>query len=170
MKKWIVSSQKQRQLRKPVKASKYPPDVRYPDGSIVDINSADDEVRCCFPKKKKVTSFTNSSKITRKYNINHHRFIAHISDIEDPYAMFDLQEVHAYDDAEYAWIKRISPTTAAVIRDGKRIDRIPLGDFDDEYEEEYADNMNQYWDDLFSGLCEELIYINRDVKPVMIHW
>jgi len=83
---------------------------------------------------------------------------------EDPSQfMFEILEVHPYDEADYAWAKKVSPTSFNIYKDGRRISSLPVPDFDDEIYEDVIEYYNECLDIAYLALIEA----NKDVKPQM---
>lgn len=119
-------------------------------------------------KQKKVTSstqYTDYSTIT----VANQQFGIHSKHGEDPYNFqCSIQEIHPYDDAEYYWIKKDAPNSASVILNGKIQDYITLADWDDCYDE-YEGESQEFIEDIIVSLCEELMIINENIEPRMMH-
>lgn len=76
-----------------------------------------------------------------------------------------VSELHAYDDADYAWGEKDRPNSVAIYQGGKRIKRIQVPEWDaDMYETE-----NEYYDEVIDRICVALRNINRGVEPRMMH-
>lgn len=119
-------------------------------------------------KRKKVTSstqYTDYSTIT----VANQKFGVHSKHKDDPYNFqCSIQEIHPYDDAEYYWIKKDAPNSASVILNGKIQDYITLADWDDCYDE-YEGESQEFIEDIIVSLCEELMIINENIEPRMMH-
>lgn len=78
---------------------------------------------------------------------------------------FQMSEIHPYDDAEYTWANHTGNNIVVFYRNGKKVDQMTLWDFD-KYEDESYD---EYFHQILNAVGEELLDLNRDVKPVMVH-
>ncbi len=76
-----------------------------------------------------------------------------------------VDEIHPYDDAEYAWAKKVSPVSAKIIQNGKVIETISVPEWDDEvFEDE-----NEYYNEVIDVMVRAIRKINKDVEPIMVH-
>lgn len=83
-----------------------------------------------------------------------------------------ISEIHPYDDAEYTWAKINFNGQILYYRDGKLVDKSQLWSYEpDDYEEqEYGTSaVDQYINDCLDSVATDLIQMNRDVKPIMVH-
>ena len=120
--------------------------------------------------KKVVASVSYDNYLT----INHgpRKFGVHIDEVDYsrsfiPVPRFQISEIHPYDDAKYTWAKRSDNNSNIVlfINDGKVIDKMHLWSYEpDDYE-----NFDDYLNDILDDVAVELMSINSDVKPRMIH-
>ena len=115
------------------------------------------------------------SKYNDFFTIQHgpRHFAVHFND-EGPYeGSFAAQvtEIHPYDDADYAWAKIGFNGQAEFIKNGKVIDKMQLASYDpDDYEEYYENaSVDAYINDMLDTVAVELLHINRNVKPIMVH-
>ena len=95
------------------------------------------------------------------------RFSSHIN-YDGPYEgsfAATISEIHPYDDAEYTWAKIAFNGSVKFIRDGKVVDKMQLPT----YEEDDYGRIEDYYDDMLDTVAVELIDMNRDVKPIMVH-
>ncbi len=76
-----------------------------------------------------------------------------------------ISEIHPYDDAEYAWAK-VDNSIAYFYKDGKLLDKMHLADYDEDMDGDYE----VWWKDMIDSVAEELHNMNKDVKPVMVHY
>lgn len=101
--------------------------------------------------------------------VDNYRYSIRSKYTDDPYNFqCYITEIHPYDDADYCWIRKDMPNSASVYKNGRKIDTIPLADWDD-YEEEYEGDAQDFIHNMVVVLCEELRECNRDIKPVMVH-
>jgi len=110
---------------------------------------------------------------TDRYNINvdGQKFTVYTAYGDDPENIqFQISEVHPYDDAKYAWAKKDRPVGATVYKDGKRYGFIELRDVEEYFESEPNPSPEEYIKEIIEYTCKELRNINRNVKPVMVHW
>ena len=120
--------------------------------------------------------YIKSSKITDDYTDHYNvkydwvKFSVYTKYADDP-EMFQCQitELHPYDDAEYAWVKKDSPTDATVYKNGKPYGHIEVREWDEEAEQEYKGNIQKFINEMVKHLCYELRKFNRDVKPVIVN-
>lgn len=125
--------------------------------------------------KKLIRSSTEVKAATKKYqNYYRHRrggfssdFAIHYNDYGENPEYFECQvsEIHPYDDAEYAWARKDSPTSASVFKGGKLIDTVNLPEWD---EDSYED-ATEYVNEIIDILCTEIGDINSNVEPRIIH-
>ena len=138
-----------------------------------------EEIQQVFPdakRKGKLITATNSGSVSSAsvkqydnyYAVNHgpQRFGVHSSGESDP-LFFECQvsEIHPYDDAEYTWAKMGSNKQVQFIRDGKIQDKMQMH----EYEPDDYESVENYYEDIVDSICTELMGMNADVKPIMIH-
>lgn len=76
-----------------------------------------------------------------------------------------ITSIHPYDDADYAWAKIDGPQVQ-FIRDGKVLTKMTLPDYDEDL---YETGFDGYLDDMFDSIVCELIDLDRDTKPIMVH-
>ena len=99
------------------------------------------------------------------YNHGRQKFGVHYS---DPNRFGDMQaqvsEIHPYNEAEYAWAKIEGPTVK-FIKNGKVVDRMNLGT----YEEDEWENLDEFIDSQIDTIAVALMDMNKDVKPIMVH-
>lgn len=76
-----------------------------------------------------------------------------------------ISEIHPYDLAEYAWITKDTPTTASIVKNGKRVKEVYLPDYDEDMYEDFY----EYVDTVIDILCKALKKYNADVKPRIDH-
>ena len=84
-----------------------------------------------------------------------------------------VSEIHPYDDAEYTWAKIGFNGQTIFYRNGKVVDKMQLASYEpDDYEEqEFSTSaVDQYINDCLDTVATELLQMNRDVKPIMVHW
>lgn len=123
---------------------------------------------------KRVLASTN--KYDRYISVNHgpRKFGVHIDDFSDPkfnnwgMPRFQMSEIHPYDDAEYAWCKRSEKLSNQVefYRSGKFLDVMYIWAYEpDDYE-----SYDAYVDDVLDDVAVTLRDLNKDVKPVMVHY
>ena len=74
-----------------------------------------------------------------------------------------ITEIHPYDLAEYAWIKKDQPASASVIKNGKRIGYIELAEWD----EDWYEDEDEYIRDIIDYMCDQLIAWNAKVEPII---
>ena len=101
------------------------------------------------------------------------RFAVHINE-NGPYEgsfAAQISEIHPYDDADYAWAKIKFNGQVEFIQNGKVIDRMQLPGYEPEDYEEYYENadVDTYISDMLDSVAVELMHINRDVEPRMVH-
>lgn len=77
-----------------------------------------------------------------------------------------IAEIHPYDDAEYAWVRKSSPLDANIYKDGKLYGHMELREWDDEAADEYHDDELKFVNDMVREMCKELRAINKYVKPI----
>lgn len=80
-----------------------------------------------------------------------------------------ITEIHPYDEAEYYWIRKESPASATVYRNGKKQGYIELREWDDDAQDEYDDRDENFIADLVHYMCEELYAYNKDIEPRIDH-
>lgn len=98
------------------------------------------------------------------------RFSVHI-DQEGPYRgsfAAQITEIHPYDDADYAWAKIQFNGQVVFIKNGQIVDKMQLPTYEEDDYEEVA-SVDAYISDMLDTVAVELMYINKDVKPNMIH-
>ena len=80
---------------------------------------------------------------------------------------FSMSEIHPYDDGDYAWCKRDDSSSLRVdfFRNGKKLDSMNLWSYESDDYENYTD----YIDDVLDQVAIELMDVNKDVKPRMVH-
>ena len=118
-----------------------------------------------------------SSQYPEYVNIQHGRqqFGVHINTEDGPYEgtfAATVSEIHPYDDAEYTWAKIGFNGQVIFYRDGKVVDKMQLASYEpDDYEEQEhgTSAVDQYINDCLDTVATELLQMNRDVKPVMVH-
>ena len=77
----------------------------------------------------------------------------------------EVDEIHPYDDADYAWAKKDSPTSASIIQNGKCVQLIPLPEWDADYYED----PSEYFDEIIDTIAVELRKYNEPIEPIMVH-
>ena len=83
-----------------------------------------------------------------------------------------ISEIHPYDDAEYTWAKIGFNGQTIFYRNGKVVDKMQLAGYEpDDYEEQEhgTSSVDQYINDCLDTVATELLQMNRDVKPIMVH-
>lgn len=112
---------------------------------------------------KSSTSYPNKWKIDKG---DGHRFIMYYSD-PDRFGTFtgDVTEIHPYNDADYAWAHIDGLTVKFYNRSGY-IDKMYLWSYEPD---DYADDVAGYVYDVYDAVCDTLVDLNKDVKPVMVH-
>lgn len=103
----------------------------------------------------------------------HRQFGVHIND-DGPYEgsfAASISEIHPYDDAEYTWAKIGFNGQTIFYRNGKVVDKMQLASYEpDDYEEYYEGAaVDTYINDCLDTVATELLQMNRDVKPIMVH-
>lgn len=100
------------------------------------------------------------------YTKNGTRYSVYLKNEDNPdQLMFNISEIHPYDDADYAWAMKVSPLQVNIIRDGNIISAFDLPEWDwDMYEDE-----NEYITEVVDITCDKLANANKRIKPVMIH-
>lgn len=107
------------------------------------------------------TQYSDSTTISH----GNKRFFVHYDPMDQFGGIYaQISEIHPYDDAEYAWAK-IDGLVAYFYQNGKVIDKMHLAS----YEEEDWETPAEYFDDVLDSVAVELIHINKDVKPIMVH-
>ena len=95
------------------------------------------------------------------------RFSVHLN-YDGPYEgsfAAQITEIHPYDDAEYTWAKIGYNGQVQFIRNGKVVDKMQLPTYEsDDYE-----SIEDYYNDMLDTIAVELINMNRDVEPIMVH-
>lgn len=92
------------------------------------------------------------------------RFMGRIVEDNNIIRSGQITQIHPYDDADYAWAKIEGPVVK-FIRDGKVIDKMTIFEYDDEYYE----HDWEYIDEVLDTIAVELINLDRNTKPVMVH-
>lgn len=112
-----------------------------------------------------------ASEYNEYFTIQHgptKHFGVHFND-DGPYEgsfIAQITEIHPYDDADYAWARINYNGQAEFIKDGKVVDKLQLHDYD---EEDYENGIYEYYNDCLDTVAVELMHINRNVEPRMIH-
>lgn len=116
-----------------------------------------------------------SSQYNDFFTIQHgpKKFAVHFSD-NGPYEgafAAQITEIHPYDDADYAWARIPFNGYAEFIQKGKVVDRMQLPGYEEEDYEDYEgySGLDQYYNDMLDSVAVELMHINRNVKPIMVH-
>lgn len=115
------------------------------------------------------------STYNKHVNIQHGRqkFSVHLDETGPYVGSFAAQitEIHPYDDADYTWAKIDFNGQVKFIQDGKVIDKMQLPSYNPEDYEEYHENasVDAYINDMLDTVAVELMDINRDVEPIMVH-
>lgn len=96
---------------------------------------------------------------------NGQKFSIYMYNDDDPMAVrFSMSEIHPYDDAEYTWA-RYDNLVVEFIRGGKVVDKMHMHDYD----EDYYETVYEYVTDLVDATAVELLNMNKDVKPRIVH-
>ena len=121
--------------------------------------------------KKSVRASADNSYTDRyKIKIGRQEFSVYTKYFDDPdNFQCQITEIHPYDNANYYWIKKDQPASASVIKNGKRVGRIEVREYDDEAADEYNYAGEQFNRDIVAYLCEELRGYNREVEPQIDH-
>ena len=119
--------------------------------------------------KRVISSASFNSQVKHYSNkiVGNQKFAIHQNFPKDPNNLkADISEIHPYDDAEYTWARVGAKGTMYVefIRNGKVIDSLQFGYYDEEYHDPKA-----YIKDVINTVCEELLELNKDVEPIMVH-
>lgn len=116
-----------------------------------------------------------STEYTEYINIQHgnKKFGVHIN-TDGPYEgsfAAQISEIHPYDDAEYAWAKINFNGQVIFYQNGKVIDKMQLASYEPEDYEDYYENasVNEYINDCLDTVAVELLNMNRNVEPIMVH-
>ena len=101
------------------------------------------------------------------------KFAVHINE-NGPYEgsfAAQVSEIHPYDDAEYTWAKIGFNGQVIFYRNGKVEDKMQLAAYEpDDYEEHYGEAaVNSYINECLDTVAVELLQMNKDVKPIMVH-
>lgn len=120
------------------------------------------------------TSCTSSTKITASTNYDSHevyshgknKFSVYVKHVDDPDSFqCQVSVIKPYDDAEYAWARKVSPRDVDIIQNGKVVDHYTVPEWnEDNYEDE-----TEYINDVVDMICVALLDYNRDIKPRIIH-
>lgn len=99
----------------------------------------------------------------RKYN---QKYSVYVKNEDDPDSfIFSISEIHPYDDGDYAWALKKSPTQMQIIRNGKYESTFNVPEWDaDAYESE-----NEYYDDIIDIACDKLKQANENVEQRIDH-
>lgn len=113
-------------------------------------------------RKINCTTYTDYASVER----GNQRFSVHYAYDNNP-DLFQcaVSEIHPYDLAEYAWAKKDRPTSAAIIKNGKRISWIDLP----EYDEDAYETADEYIDEVIDRMCVALRRANKGVQPQIDH-
>lgn len=102
----------------------------------------------------------------RKFTFDGIQYVAYIRNADNPEnLMFDISELHPYDEAEYAWARKVSPIMVNIYQAGKKIDEIYVKDYN---QEEFV-NPEGYVNTVIEVICEELREYNKKVDPKVDH-
>lgn len=131
-------------------------------------------IRSSNPIKKRsdYVNCSSTNDYTDHYNVKYDnvKFSVYTKYGDDPEKFqCQISELHPYDDASYAWVKKNSPIDAIVYKNGKPYGHIEVRDWDDDAEQEYRGNTTKFISDMVQHLCQELRKFNKDVKPEMVH-
>ncbi len=120
--------------------------------------------------KQKITSSRNDYTDTYRVRIGNQEFRVYAKYLDDPdNFQCQISEIHPYDNANYYWIQKDQPASASVIKNGKRVGRIEVREYDDEAADEYNDAGEQFNRDIVAYLCEELRGYNKNIEPMIDH-
>ena len=124
-------------------------------------------------KRKVIASKASEYTDYMKYTRSRQNFGIHYAIKEDEfngkYIICQIREIHPYDDAEYAWAK-FDGQNAIYIKNGKQVLFYDMqeyyyeGDGDDVYE-----SFEEYMNDVIDTICVQLLRLNEDVEPRMVH-
>lgn len=107
--------------------------------------------------------FPNRTKIDKG---DGHRFFVYYTNPDRLGTMrAQIQEIHPYNDADYAWAAVDGLQVKFYNRKGL-IDKMPLWSYEPD---DYADDVMSYVDDVLDAICDELVKLNENVKPVIVH-
>lgn len=124
--------------------------------------------------KKVIKSNANADlNLYDTFKLGKKRFSVHYNNIDngptaDPVSMLrqfkgQVSEIHPYDDADYAWAD-LSKGVVDYYRSNKHIDKSYYGTSDD------MDVENEEWcEAVLHAVAENLVDLNRDVEPLIIH-
>lgn len=116
---------------------------------------------------KRVIKATTASHYESRFPVNHgsEKYFCYMHEDDSPFFECELHKVSPYDDADYAWAKMSRNGQVVFYKSGKVVDKMQMHSYDyDEY-----DSYDEYVDDVLDSIVVELININKDVKPVMVH-
>lgn len=120
--------------------------------------------------KQKITSSRNDYTDTYRVRIGNQEFRVYAKYLDDPdNFQCQISEIHPYDNANYYWIQKDQPASASVIKNGKRVGRIEVREYDDEAADEYNDEGERFNRDIVAYLCEELRGYNKNIEPMIDH-
>ena len=114
--------------------------------------------------KRYIKSNTESQLNSHRFTIQRSgtKFAVNTSHEDDPDSFqFEVQELHPYDDAEYAWAKKASPVEVNLYRNGRRISVIPVPEWDEDQYEDATEYFNECLDITYLALIEA----NKNVEP-----
>ena len=109
-----------------------------------------------------------SKQFTSTFPVNHgsKRYMCHMTEPEDDLNWSaQLTRISPYDDAEYVWAKIDPNKQVKFIKDGRIIDKMQM----DQYDEDNFETFDEYVDYVLDSVVTELINMNKDIKPVMVH-
>lgn len=92
------------------------------------------------------------------------KYAVRISHEDDPAnLLFQVSEIHPYDDAEYAWAKKWSSGSVSLYRDGKEVSNFPIPDYNMDIYDSPSEYVNTLLDITFAALQNA----NSDVEPII---
>lgn len=115
--------------------------------------------------KRYIRSSSNNYDNRTEVKIGSRLFSVYYTTHDELIAKACIQQLRPYDDADYTWAKVEGPQVS-FIRNGKVIDKMTIADYD---EDDVAGSFEQYLQYTFESIAMELLDMNKDIKPRMIH-
>ena len=118
---------------------------------------------------KRMIKATAADYYESKFPVHHgnQRYFCYFKDNDNGPAGYEAQlsRIAPYDDADHVWAKIEGNGLVKFMKSGKIIDKMQLWAYDaDEYE-----SYDEYVDDTLDNVVVELINMNKDIEPVMVH-
>lgn len=115
----------------------------------------------------KIIKASSTFKYDDHFFQNHGRqkFSVYVKDPDSVDFEAMISEIHPYDDADYVWAYIKYNKQVEFLKGNRIVDKMQMNYFD---EEDY-ESLQEYQNEVIDSVMVELLDMNRNVKPIMVH-